>query len=240
MSGHQLPVFAIQPTQRCRHEPGDQALAAQNAPRALSQGNITIVAGSQTALAIQFPVGNGQRQNRVSGAQRRLQQSGVEVQQTPPIGRRAFGENGHVTPLVKQSGNLLIDDLGVPAAATPQKNGIVLRSQPTDQRPVPNLRLGDEGGRQGGIDHINVDPRNVVGHDQCARNRMRQISLDLDAERIKQRASPTCFQSQPSSIAADRKNQPRDDHTAENQQDQAKNPEGAKRKIGFVQSACPR
>lgn len=174
------------------------------------------------------------------GTQRRLQQGGVEMQQATPIRRRALGEDGDMAPLVEQAGDFLIDDPGVAATAAAQKDRIVLRRQPADQRPVPDLRLGHEGRRQGGIDHVDVDPRDVIGDDQRTGNGVRQVGLDFDPKRIEQRAGPARFQAQPGGAAAERKNQQGDDDAAEDQQDQAKNPEGAKRKIGFVQSACPR
>ncbi len=174
------------------------------------------------------------------GAQGRLQQGSMEMQQTPPIRRRTLRKDRDMAPLVEQGGNFLIDDFCVAAAATAQEDRIVLRRQPADQRPVPDLRLGDEGRRQGGIDNVDVDPRDVIGDDQRTGNRVGQIGLDLDPEGIEQRAGPTRLQAQPGSCTADRKNQQGDDDAAENQQNQAENPEGAKRRIGFVQSACPK
>ncbi len=174
------------------------------------------------------------------GTQGRLQQGGMEMQQTPPIRRRTLGEDGDVAPLVEEGGNFLIDDFCMTAAATAQEYRIVLRRQPADQRPGPDLRLGDEGRRQPGIDDVDVDPRDVIRDDQRTGNRVGQIGLDLDPEGIEQRAGPTRLQAQLGSCTADRKNQQSDDDAADDQQDQAENPEGAKRKIGFVQSACPK
>jgi hypothetical protein len=114
------------------------------------------------------------------GAQRRLQQGGMEMQQTPPIRRRTLGKDGDMAPLVEQGCDFLIDDFCVTAATAAQKNRIVLRRQPANQRPVPDLSLGYEGRRQGGIDDVDIDPRNVVGDDQRTGNRVGQIGLDLD------------------------------------------------------------
>jgi len=62
--------------------------------------------------------------------------------------------------------------------------------------------LGHKSSRQGCIDHVDVDPRNMIGNNQCAGNGMRQIGLDLNAKRIQQRRRPSGFQGEPLSLTA--------------------------------------
>lgn len=124
-------------------------------------------------------------------------------------------------------GHLRVDHLRMPTAAAAQKYRVVLRRQPADQRPVPDLFLRDEGGRQDSVDHIDIDPRNMVGDQQCARHGMRQIGLDLDTERIEQGCCPAGLKRQTLAVAAQRENAQRKKHPADDQQGDAKYPESA-------------
>jgi hypothetical protein len=69
----------------------------------------------------------------------------------------------------------------------------------------------------------------MVGDDQRARNGMRQVSLDLDTQCIKQGGRPTGFQGQTLAVTAQRKNAQRKESPADDQQGDAKDPEGANR-----------
>jgi len=206
----------------------------------LAQGNTPVVTRRQAALAVEFPVGNPDRQHWPARGQRRLDQGGVKMQQMRAIGRRAFGKYGHIFPLSQNFSDLLVDDPGMPAAAPAQEDRVVFRRQPADQRPVPHLFLGNEGRRQYRIDDIDVDPRNMVGNHQRARHGMGQVGFDRDAQRIEQRDGPTGFQPAAHGLAANRKNAKDDQSPAGDQQGQAKQPEGASQGVGFVQSVCPR
>jgi len=206
----------------------------------LAKRDIAIVARRQAALPVRFPVGNPHWQNRPPGGQRRLDQRRMKMQQGLPVGRRALGKNRDMLAARKKRGDLPVDDPRMPPAATAQEDRVVLRRQPADQRPAPDLFLGNEGRRQHGVDHVDVDPGNVVGDQQCAGNYMGQIGLDPDPERIEQSRRPAGLEAQTRCVAAQRKNAQRHQRPTGDQQRQAKQAEGADRKIGFVQSACPR
>jgi len=164
----------------------------------------------------------------------------MEMQQTAAVAGRPFGKDRDMLALGQHVGNLLIDDPGVAAAAPAQEDRVVFGGQPADQRPVPNFLLRDEGGRQGGVDHVDVDPRDVVGDQQRARHRMGQIGLDLDPKRIEQRGRPCLLEPQAGTVGAERKNGQRNQRPGQYQQEDAKNPEGANQKMGVVQGSCPR
>jgi len=206
----------------------------------LAHGDIAVVTRRQAALPIDFPVGKRHRQDRPPRRQRRLDQGGMKMQQTPAIGRRSFGKNGDVLAFVEKLGDLLIDHLGVTATAAPQKHRIVLRRQPADQRPVAHLFLRYEGRRQDGVDDIDVDPRDVIGDEQGTGNGMRQVSLDVDAQGVEQGRSPTGLERHALRLAAQWKKTERQDRRTEHQQGNAENPESADRDIGLAQSAYPR
>jgi len=130
----------------------------------------------------------------VAGAQGRLQQRRMEVKEAPSIGRGPLGKDRDVLSPVENRRDLLVDDLRVAAAATAQEHRVVLGGQPADQGPVADLFLGNERRGQRSVDHVDVDPRDVVGDDQRPRRGMAEIGLDLDAEGIEQGHRPTGLQ----------------------------------------------
>jgi hypothetical protein len=233
-------ILAIQTAQRRRHQPGDQSFAAKYGARALAKRDIAIVARCQTALTIRLPVGNRHRQHWPAGGQRRLQQGCVKMQQAPAIGRRPFGEDGDMLALCQNFGNLRIDDPRVATAAPAQENRVVFRCQPADHRPVPDLFLRNESCGQHGIDHQDIDPRDVVGHQQDAGRNMGQISFQFYAQRPEQCRRPASAEAPPHGIVQERDEDERKNCPAKQQQGKARNTEEAKKEEGFVQSACPR
>jgi len=162
------------------------------------------------------------------------------MQQAAPVGRRALGKYRDVLASCQHLCHLGIDDAGMATTAATQENRIVARRQPADQRPATDLFLGNEGRRQGRIDHVDVDPGDVIGDQQRPRYGMRQVGLDLDTEGIKQGNRPACLETQADGVAAPGNGEEGNQHPADNQQGEAEETEGAERKIGFVQSACPR
>jgi len=164
----------------------------------------------------------------------------MEVQQMAAVGRRAFRKNGGVPAAGQQFGDLLVDDAGVAATAPAQENRFILRRQPADDRPAPDLLLGDEGDRHGGVDDQDVDPRHMVGDDQRPRPGMRQVGLQFDAQRPQQGRRPRRAQAQTHPPGTHGKNAQGGQRPAEDQRDEQGDPPGADQEVGFSQSACPR
>ena len=69
---------------------------------------------------------------------------------------------------------------------------------------------------------------------------MGQIRLNLHAEGFKQRTGPTGFEAQAEPITANRENAEHEKSPAENQQGQAKYPEGADENVIGMQSSYSR
>jgi len=82
--------------------------------------------------------------------------------------------------------DLPVDNPRMSAAAAAQKDRVVLGRQPANQRPVPDLFLGDEGCRKHGVDDADIDPGNVVGDQQCTGHDVPPIGHDRDSKRIEQ------------------------------------------------------
>lgn len=162
------------------------------------------------------------------------------MQKTAPIRGRSLRENSGMAPPAQQLGDFLIDYAGMPTAAAAQENGLVLRGQPADDRPAPDLFLGNEGHRHGRIDDQDVDPRNVIGDHQRARRQVGQIGLDLDTQRPQQGRRPAPPQTQARQVRAEGKKQQGGQRTTQNQRRQKRYPPGADQEIGFSQSACPK
>jgi hypothetical protein len=164
----------------------------------------------------------------------------MKMQQMRTVSRCPFGKYRDVFLLVENFSNFLIDDPRMPAAAPAQENGVVSGCEPANQRPVPNLFLGDKGSRQRTVDHIDIDPGNVICNQQRARYGMGQIRLNLHPESLKQRTGPTGFEAQAEPVAANRENAEHEKSPAENQQGQAKYPEGADENVIGMQSSYSR
>jgi len=156
------------------------------------------------------------------------------------VGGRTLGKDCDVAPFRKDSGNFLVDDPGVPPATTAQKDRIVACRQPADQGPMPDLFLGNECGWQGGIDDVDVDPGNMVGHQQRTGPGMGQIRFEDHAEGTEQSTRPSRFQGKTTRYAAPWKYEQDDQRPAQHKQGEARQPEGTNQKIGIVQSACPK
>jgi len=195
LGGHLTPILAIQAAQGRRHQTCDQALATKNLPGALAHGDIAVVSRRQAARPVRLPIRDADRQDSPPGGQGRLYQRRVEMQQMRPVSRRSLGEYGHMVARCQDAGDFLIDDPGVPAAASAQKYRIVASRQPADQGPMANLFLGNECSGQRSVDHVDIDPGNMIGDQQGTRLDVREIGFENDAENVEQGSRPTCLQS---------------------------------------------
>jgi len=169
-----------------------------------------------------------------------LQQGRVKIQQAPAIGRRPFGEDGDMLALRQNFGNLHVDDPRMATAAPTQEHRVVFRCQPADHRPAPDLFLGNESYRQHGIDHQDVDPRDVIGYQQDTGHDMRQVSFEFYPQSPEQCRRPAGAEAQPHCIAQEREEDERNSCPAKQQQGNATDTKETKMEGGFVQSACPR
>jgi hypothetical protein len=80
----------------------------------------------------------------------------------------------------------------------------------------------------------------MVGDEQGPGHSVRQVGLDLYAERVEKRRRPAGLERQPLAIAAQWEDAQRKNCPADNQQGNAENPESADRDVGLAQSSCPR
>jgi len=74
------------------------------------------------------------------------------------VGGGAFRKDGYVLAGGQDVGDFPVDELGVAAAAPFQEDGVVDSGQPADDRPMPDLFLGNEGAGAGGVDDENIQP----------------------------------------------------------------------------------
>jgi hypothetical protein len=149
------------------------------------------------------------------------------MQEMRAISRRALGKDGDVVALGENPGNLLVDDPSMATAATAQEDRIAARRQPADQRPVPDFLLGDKGGRQGGIDDKDIEPRNMVGDNQRARHGMAEVSLEFDAQRGQDTPGDTRFNALVLGIGAPGNQEKDEKNNPAQRQREAKQPESA-------------
>jgi hypothetical protein len=162
------------------------------------------------------------------------------MQQTAAIGGRTLGENRDMLAAGQDFADLGIDHPGVAATAATQEDGVVPGRQPADQWPLADLGLGHEGGRQRRIDHVDVDPGNVIGDQQSPRHGMGQVGLDLDSQGVEQGDRPARLEAQAGRRAAQRIDQQGGEKRGDQQQGDAEQSVAAEQEVGLVQTVYPR
>jgi hypothetical protein len=122
------------------------------------------------------------RQHQRARVDRGLQQRGVEMPEGAPVGGGAFRADRDQASGLEGRDHALVRAPRVAAIAALDEE----RPDPPDQvahdRPVADLRFGDEQARHDGIHGENVEPGNVVRGEQAAlRQRFRRVvAADLD------------------------------------------------------------
>ena len=220
--------------------PACQPAGRQDGLQALPQAGLPHVGGSGAAPAVAVMVGEGQGNDGASGLDGRLQQGAVEVQQAAAVGGGAFREEGHHVAPAQDGADFLVDDPGMAAAAAAQENGVGARREPADDGPLPHFGLGDEGGRLGGVDQIDVQPGDMIGHQQAARGQTLQLGLQVHAEDVEQLLRPGLLQAQ-APFRADQgipQGHHQDAvHQVQHQAGQAEPADGAGQEMGFSPAA---
>ena len=92
----------------------------------------------------------------------------MERQQFAPVARGSFGEHTDDIAGNQMLGQLVHDPLRVAALLALQEHRIELEREPAHHGPLAYFRLRDETRRPPRVDHIDVDPRNMIGDDQRA------------------------------------------------------------------------
>ena len=80
----------------------------------------------------------------------------------------------------------------------------------------------------------------MIGDQQGARYRMRQVGLDLDTERVEQGDRPARLEAQAGRFAADREKQKSGEQASQDQQAQTEKTITADQQVGFLQTVYPR
>ena len=125
-------------------QPGGERTAGQNRKETPLQRNLAGKRWGQADRPLAVVIGNRQRQDRSPGFNGRLQQGGMKAEQLRAVGGRAFGKEGDIPAGVQQRVDFGVDDARMTAAAAAKINRIVALGEPTDERPLADLRLGDE------------------------------------------------------------------------------------------------
>jgi hypothetical protein len=93
-----------------------------------------------------------------TGIDGRLQHRTMEWQHLLTIAGGPFGETNGIDTIVQSRGKLRCHAMGCPMRTAPDEQGLRVGTQPTDQRPLAYLFLGDEGTRQYSIDDKDIEP----------------------------------------------------------------------------------
>ncbi|MNY03608.1 hypothetical protein D3C86_1362360 [compost metagenome] len=111
----------------------------------------------------------------------RFEQAGVERQEREAFGRRAFGEQADGVALFEAGLHRLAHRVDRVALAAFDEQRAGARHQPADDGPGADFALGDERRGARRIQHENVDPGDVVRHQQH-RALQARLALEGDAQ----------------------------------------------------------
>ena len=118
---------------------------------------------------------NAEWLHRPPSRHRRLEHIRVKRLERQAIRCRAFRKHAHQLAARKTLGQLVHDALRVAAFLTLDEHRVEVLREPADQRPVADLSLRDKRRRPPRVNHVDVDPRNVIAHDERARVEPRRI-----------------------------------------------------------------
>lgn len=122
------------------------------------------------------------RNVRING---RLEERGVKGHDVIAKAGRAFGEDSHQSAGAQFGDQVFARALRRGTRAALEKQGADLLGEPADYRPVQNVVLRKKCGWGDRVDGVNVEPGDVVGHQQAVARRCAP-GPEPDAEHVKQ------------------------------------------------------
>lgn len=153
---HRLPHLRLRDQLACPHDPphrGEERVRADEG-------------GGRAGRALGSPVAQADRLDRDARVEGCLERGPAEVALCAAAPRAALGEDGDRVAGPQRLGDpghragqgadpVPVDEQGTAAGGHPPRHG-----------PVPDLRLGEHPGRTDGGEHRDVQPGDVVGHEQ--------------------------------------------------------------------------
>ncbi|MNT25484.1 hypothetical protein D3C72_1610030 [compost metagenome] len=186
---------------RQKHHFDGQARRAQHAPKIGHQAFFANERRKAVALAV---AQEAQRHGLDFHGRRtrRFEQAGVERKQVEAFGRRTFREQPHRVAQLEAGLHGLAHGVHRVALAAFNEERARPRHQPADHGPFTDLALGHEGRGARGIQDEDIDPGDVVGHQQY-RTAHARVALEghLHTTGRHQRARPRAVQPGPASRA---------------------------------------
>ena len=109
------------------------------------------------------------------------------------------GKDRDVLAGIEQGIDLALTTFAWPRLPRRRKTVSVFASQPISGQ--SHFRFRHEGHRPCGIEHIDVEPGNVVGDDQAARRDAGERRVEPDTEDVEQLPRPALLQPEPAQVA---------------------------------------
>jgi hypothetical protein len=203
------PLPPVRGERRCQVEQHDHPALAEDAPQRSQKFRVSGIAGRITVRTIAAAVANRHRLDLTAGIDHRLEQRAMKRQQYATVAGRAGRKDRDHVARCQCRANVTAEPMRIAAPATLDEQRADAGDQSTEQRPVREIRLGDEARRLDGVDDEYIEPRNMVGDDQhVADEPARRPSSDtqLGAEDRQQRGAPAAYQC----LAARRSDQRKD------------------------------
>jgi len=144
----------------------DESARIDDTPERLDDRDVVDVGWHQGQHACRRPVADRDRLHATPGDHDRLQERALEGQELRTVGRRAFRKHRDDVAGRERFLGLPIHPMRIEAPRTLDEKGPHVTDQAPGDRPARELRLGNEAHRLRGVQHEDVEPRNVVGDDQ--------------------------------------------------------------------------
>jgi len=207
---------------------GDEVGLADDALDALPHGHFVDIRRDCAVCARLRTISQGGRDDGATQRHRRLQQRGQEPLQSASVAGGAFGKHGYPGALLHQFVHGLVDAYRVCAPPAFQKQRAALVRQPAKHGPRAYLGFGNEIDAPGPINQVNIQPRDVVAHQQgAARKRRRWSGLHAHAQDFEQSSRPVADQAITPRVAHNREKHPREDHRSQQVQAESDKTVGA-------------
>jgi len=184
-------------------------VAGERVAHRVGERAIPVIGHFRTDRAVRPQEPDRDRLHERARSDRGLQQRGVKREHPGAVGGRALGKDRDDIAGAQRIRHLVADAVGVAAAVALQEEGPRPRGEVAHHRPRADLRFRDEAHgvyRQHGED---VEPRNVIGHDEHRHPAARQgpVHVQPHADELDQGARPATNLGSPARRGAERKDE---------------------------------
>jgi len=184
---------------RRRVQVDDQRACAGHAPERSQERKVADVSRHDRVLAVGRAIADRHRLDVARRVDDRLQQRALERQQSGAVGRRALGKYRDDVAAGERVRRVGVDAARVAAPVALDEQRAHALDEPPRDRPARQLRLRDEPHGLHGVQHEDVEPGHMVGHDEHVVPDGFEVAVHarVDVQHPQQAAAPAAGQPPP-------------------------------------------